>query len=375
MAIKNILIIAMICYAVHSDIVFLNEATAKCPKWTCGTTAGDNCLVGKGKKTDGRTVTVNPCNTGKVCDYKDGDALLDTDVTETCKAPTTPVAIPALPGEACTKNEDCQKISFWDGTNYVDKQECKEKVCVGNKKDDSCKMTDSCLVGLYCAGNPQTAGKCAAQLDKDAACVANFDCLNHLLCFNSKCTDMLSQKVGTKVADKSACISGDTENGVCKNVIYDAEKTPSANISSGLVKCDFGSKCNYKSVTSEDGKTATAFTQDCVCSSNGDGQGYCPLALQDDGNSKLSSSIKDAYLARFKNTKLHSYHRGFETADTASNATDRCLLYYSFMNFYKSPTCATDVYGYDFSKCNLLSSGFIKVSVMIVMLVAAFIFN
>lgn len=378
---KTLIVLAMILCAANADIVFLNDAAATCPKWTCNTAPGDNCLVANGTKTAGRTITTNPCNTGKVCQFNPLDPLSDANVTEACgTAPTPKPASPAYPGEACTKDADCLQISYWDPTakTYAPKQTCTSNLCVGNKATENCKAHSSCTVGNYCTGNATTEGACAAQLADGAACVDDYGCQNASICFNSKCTGPTTQEVGTQLQNQGQaliCKTGyATQKNVCAQLIYDSSKH--STVSSGLVQCVYDSTCNYLDVTSADGKTTASVTQKCSCPANGDGQGYCPRAMSDSGNTSLVNSLTTGMLTRYNNG-LHSLSRGRFGPKTAESASDNCILYYAgtiSMQLYKSQQCVTNVLGFDASKCTL-SSGIMKASFAILALLIAMLFN
>lgn len=358
---KALIVLAMLLSA-NANIFFLKDNEATCPKWTCNTGREDICLVAVGTKTDGRTITTNPCNIGKACQFNPEIILTDSDITETCSLLHN--SIPgekAYPGETCTKDDDCLKIIYWDPTTktYAPKQMCADYLCVGNKVSDNCRSHVSCTVGNYCTGNTMTEGQCEPQLADSSQCVDDYACQNASVCFHSKCTAPSTQEVGTQLENPGQsriCKSEyTTSDNICAYMIYDSSKH--SKISKGLVKCGFDSTCNYVEVISPDGKITRNLTKKCSCPANGDGQGYCPLAINDLANFNIINSLSTGLQTRFNNG-LHTLNRGKFGPKTPEYASDNCFLYYNLslsLQFYKSQQCATNVLSFDVSKCTLLS--------------------
>jgi len=377
---KSILIIAMLAIAVNADIIFLNEdAKAKCPKWVCSSTVSDKdgaCLKGEGKMTETRTITVNKCSSGNACN-SEGDVFSDNKIDGKCKAqdkPTDPKHY-LYPGEEATKAEQCLGVTYFkdDGTR-VDKAadadgDFADNKCVGSKKDKKCVSNSSCIVGLYCKKTAATdaEGVCADLLAKDAVCTASKECKDNLFCHGKdtkKCIDAFSLAKGTELFfpegevalyGNFVCASGEVNSGKCVDKKYDSDAHKEV-LDSGLVKCDYKSKCKYNYWTSDKDKTA-APEEDCNCGLNGDGFGYCPFATNDDKvtsarGSKIISIYKETFLANGRHTEAKTQ----QSLKAAKGKTLTCLAQYANSMYAGAGTCFKN------EDCTEISSGFINFS-------------
>jgi hypothetical protein len=189
------------------------------------------------------------------------------DVNGTCTLKTTPVVL-RYPGEECKQDADCfapQKDLYPDeklvGT-------CKNAGCQGYYKNQSCKETAWCNVGLYC----NEEEKCVPLLKQGSDCTKTNQCQNHLMCYEGKCeNNWYSQKAGTEVTGKGDlpleyyCEFGKVSTGKCDFF----NSTDTIDPKSGLVTCNPGDDCHY--VTVDGPKTVK-----CECGYNQEGLSYCP---------------------------------------------------------------------------------------------------
>lgn len=375
MSMKAILVLAILCFSVNADLVFLNDdAKAKCPTFSCSTSAGTDgqCLSGKGKLVDGRKVELNQCEKeGFYCPVKPAtDFFADTDATEKCAETPKPAVAENYPGEPCaTENgDDCKSVFVYDTEkkDFVATKKCTAKVCVGAKKDENCKTDADCVVGHYCKAGEKVEDLhvCVAQLEKDAACTSTFQCKNTLICSDSKCVDAYSFDLGASVekVDVSgqylACANGSPVENKCAILAY--KKDDKTTVENGLVKCDYQSKCNYEYLFKADGtdkKDATS--QDCVCSLSSTGQGYCPMAQDTDSYKSYFTNQK----TRLDN-KRHTLARTLGDFDKQTDA--KCASFSVNVLFKDVDTCTKKVTG--FSECN---SSILKYSLIILAIFAA----
>jgi len=362
MSLKSILIIATILVAVHADLVYLSaDATAKCPKYACDSTAGDACANGKGKMTETRTVTVNPCKDTKVCPLNPFAFYNDVDTKIDCVEPAK-TDLNALPGEACKVDADCQKITYYPdtGDKTVGFQKCTANKCVGSNETKGCANHESCMLGLYCKKTTDADGTCQKQLAKDAVCTATLECLNNLACNDGKCAETFSLKNGDTVklptaeagGERIMCASGNATSGRCSTTKYDAEAHK--NVSSGLVTCDFGTKCKYTIYFKDDGSDKTAGTdQDCFCTLSADGQGYCPYASGDSGNSSLVSRVITMAKSNFDGQ--HTAHRFNDKPGNEANSSV-CQLWAGAVASKGALDCVKTAFGATKCAANYIST-------------------
>lgn len=189
------------------------------------------------------------------------------DVNATCSVKSIPTGI-RYPGEECKQDIDCFAP---DKTLFPDEKlvgTCKNGRCQGYFKNQSCKETAWCSVGLYC----NEEEKCVPLLGEGSICTQTNQCQNNLMCYEGKCEDQwYSQPAGTEVTGKGDlpyeyyCQYGKVLNGVC--TFYNSTATPDPK--SGLVECVPQSDCEYETV--EGPKTIK-----CQCGYNQEGLSYCP---------------------------------------------------------------------------------------------------
>lgn len=336
----------------------------KCPKFECAAEAKETCGDATGKRSDTRTVKINPCTTGKSCTVITSE-FFDTDLAKTEQCAAAPAKVASkLPGESCEGPEDCIEVTGYeeDKTTVKKYKSCTNKKCDGVDIGKRCLDNNSCKVGSYClldASTPRDPLKdvCAAQLDKTSpACKSTFDCKNGLICLASKCAEPFSVAQGESIDDVDAttkdyaCATGfysrnDVSGKVeCAQRLYGTEEKKRA--AKGLVTCNYDTDCNYKVIfkAAKDAQpeVSKATTRPCLCGYNKDGQGYCPYAEHEADNLKRFQSITNNYKSSLNNN-LHTVHRfsGF----TDAKKSPACKDYWINPMYRNSVTCAIDVLG------------------------------
>lgn len=337
---------------IASDLVFLNaDATKTCPKYSCNSgLETDVCAKASGKFSDGtRTVGVKVCSDNKICKtLQTNNFQDDNETTGKCEASTSQT-VKYLPGEACTKDEECQDVTWYDADKKEQtKGSCDttNKVCKGSAIDAQCTDNNSCVVGSYCK-----AKKCTAQVELGKACESTYDCKNNLFCNKKQCTEVFSLEVGTSLADADAF----GKAYACKTALYDPMATEpkcqekryklseNQKNDSGRVTCDFGSKCTYQifESTAADAKAVgNDSTQDCQCGFNDLGTGFCPYS-----QSSTDSTLKsiDTLKATFDN-KRHTQNRA--SGNIVKTDSEKCAGISNSILFAKAPQCVIDALGY-----------------------------
>ena len=259
--------------------------TFQCAKFSCNKTATVCLHSANPFNDDGSNVTVTiakTCNTTQSC-YVTPTGMdgIYSKASVDGQCVTNPIIQPTvirLPGEECTKDDDCIEDGLFNSTCTVGK-------CTGLAEKAACNKTLQCMVGLYCANNG-TEGTCTKQIGENGNCTSTYDCANNYFCYNSTCKAFGSLPTGSDVSNKTigdfttegnrnlACefgtVSTSTNGTVCSRIDYDG--TTAANVNAdGFVNCTWGSSCSYT-----DG--ANKFSYKCGCGYNADGTGYCPLS-------------------------------------------------------------------------------------------------
>ena len=189
-------------------------------------------------------------------------------------------------------------------TLLTEQNKCTNKKCTGYDKEHSCDKDEQCLVGLYCDGS-----KCQLQKKEKSDCTRSYECVNDLLCYNKKCSDVIhSLEAGTdlssltsddaKINDKH-CAFGIVYNNKCVTLTGSNDKEEE------FVNCNYGDTCTYNVIGEKETKIAT-ITKLCECGFNSDGQGYCPKFhdYKKKEWQKYYSAIKDK-----ADNKCHTKHR------------------------------------------------------------------
>lgn len=339
--------------------------TDYCPAFTCTDDEAKHCVEEKTDDSKKVSFTLSRCAKDKVCIY---DPLkLDkssSDYNADCSDKKNRRDNSVFPGETCSADKECMKISLPDQTVL---QKCTEGKCEGIKAKATCSSDNQCVSGTFC---DTTTKLCTDQLDKDAKCTRSAECKNQFAC-NGNCVDFRTVPVGTKLAvnftddaqlaleAKYNCVTGRAfSDGVCGELLYkDASKA-----TDGVVKCNVGEKCDYV-FKFGDGKPEQSITMDCACGYNADGQGYCPYSTD-----KVNKDKEQKMFELFKSgSSCHTLNR-LGCADIKKNKDYISQEAAGDVKFYKSPACAAEVLlGYT-------KSSLISVSLAMIGLVYVFLF-
>lgn len=329
-----------------------------CPAFSCADRDSNkmNCIEEKlDKKTNLNSFVLSKCYRYERCMYD--PLMLNKDAskyTADCQEKEKRKDNSVLPGEKCTKDDECLQIILPDGKTNLKK--CTDDgVCKGVDNGQNCSDNIQCTAGSFC--DISNTKKCVSQLDKGKDCTRTSECKNDLAC-NGKCGDYNSVEVGTKLATskdniddhaKYNCKTGVAfSDGTCAERSY----ADTSKIIDGVVKCDAGSNCDY---IYKAGDRQEAQKLACVCGYNSDGQGYCPYST-DKVNSDKFSKLMGLYKS---GSNCHTDNRlGCEDIDkTADWVNNRAQ---GDIKFYKAPACVANV---------LLSSNILSVSVFLLALV------
>lgn len=321
----------------------------RCPKFEIKAAAEgevvDKCAESNGYlEKDNYKVTIKKCPNNGIC--KISNSLFDKDASSvSCNNSKQK----SLPGEACnTSNDECETVRI-DG---VDKNECKDKKCVGVEATKTCTSDNDCVVGNYCKTDATSAKTCAPQItDQTTTCTNSYQCANDRLCLNSKCIAAYSVALGVKISSIEselrdvACSSGYNYNGVCAERRY-AEKVK-ASVEKGLIKCSYMDLCYYDisfgtEKTSPEKRTVTEF---CSCGVNEKGDSFCPYSIHDHYKNR-QKTINDINIKALKSAGVHTKNR----RRISSKDDALCLDFYSNVAFHNgdakfyntlfdSPTC------------------------------------
>lgn len=229
------------------------------------------------------------------CDWEKQKCQYDTSYSEkeekkfTCINKSTDSIGKKYPGEACSNDNDCFVLN---GVPVEGVGKCVNNKCTGFNLDQNCFHSTQCLAGLYCKENSvnnSTATTCQSQEKANADCKSTYDCLNNLICYNNKCSNIFYSLIpGEKVYYKNftgnidigfahkSCANGmakfiNEEYGVCI-VKKNSDNTDADK--GNLVPCVPDQKCNYTLTDNKDFNDTA--TEDCECGFNLSGQGYCP---------------------------------------------------------------------------------------------------
>jgi hypothetical protein len=261
--------------------------TFQCAKFSCNKTSSVCFHSFNPFNDDGSNVTVSlnkVCNSTQSCFVSNtgvnGIYSKDTIDGQCVTNPTITPTVIRLPGEECSKDDDCLTDGLFNST-------CVSGKCSGYAENAACNKTSQCLVGLYCKGSNDTvSGNCTKQISEGGACSSTWDCSNNLFCYNSTCKIFGSLTTGSDVSSTTlgdfskepsknlVCEFGTVAtaaNGtsICSRIDYDG--TTAANVVDGFSNCTWGSDCSYT-----DG--INKFSYKCGCGYNADGIGYCPIS-------------------------------------------------------------------------------------------------
>ena len=154
---------------------------------------------------------------------------------------------------------------------------CENHTCILIKDDDFCDDHYRCSAGEYCI-----EGKCKKQLTIGQKCFDDYQCENHLICFNYTCQDeLLKKEIGEVSAQSIACYYNLSNNGIC---IKKERKNKNNNkLYDDFIECNNTDDCTYykiKNITL--GINNTEIGKDfCECGYRKNTIKYCPLINDD----------------------------------------------------------------------------------------------
>jgi hypothetical protein len=369
----------MLCVAVNSDLVFLNEdAKAKCPKFACGSDK-ENCAVAKGKMTESRTITFSSCDADKTCKVDGSKFYTDDDVSGKCEAKTTPTPPKGYlyPGEACENKDQCKQLVWYDDTDTKkEANDCKTNKCEGSAKGKKCQDDSSCVVGHYCkasatAGEP---GVCTVLAKATEGCETSYQCDNNSVCNAKKCVAAFSLEKGAKVElpdtesfyGDYACATGLAKNSKCAEYKYN---TDAKNVANGVVTCDYKAKCNYFYVFDDKAENNVKEEKECVCAYSDAGVGYCPFSYHDATIGDRYKQVLDMKKANLGDASaLHTLNKFSNSIKGKEASSAGCQGVYLGVSSYKPLDCLKN------AVCTTISAGFVKYSIFALLGLLFFLF-
>jgi len=287
----------------------------KCPKFACSSNLAEGkCAEGKGKTSDGsRVVSINKCTKANDVCQLSFNPQSDIESSSTCTTPTTP-SVTYYPGEKCALDTDCTTVRWYNDKDELQtsgKCDIPNKLCFGSIKDKKCDTDMSCVAGLYCKTKADNTKACAEQLLETNPCTTHFQCKNNLFCHGEQGKQTCKKTFSLALGDSFNMTDHYAKSvGCSSNYVNSSDKCALKDYKgkvSGPIKCEMGSKCNYQTYLKSD-KTDTPVesTEDCVCSMNPDGQGWCPYSM---GNSDDGTSDLVAKQAALLDNKRHTVSR------------------------------------------------------------------
>lgn len=181
------------------------------------------------------------------------------------------------PGEDCNQIGSC----FFGG--------CKNGKCTSNKNpEDTCLGSFDCPVGYFCQNQSYLINKCKPQLQKGSQCTKTDNCVNNLVCLESKCSEYFSLANGktfslygldnTEEFTSLYCESGNfIKNGfeaTCTDLFYlDSNNN---NVITGFKECDNNMSNQCQAFYKAPNNNFQLYSNlACICGNNRDGKAYC----------------------------------------------------------------------------------------------------
>ena len=206
------------------------------------------------------------------------------------------------PGEECDEKKN----------QCLYNKECKNKKCVGYKKNETCQDFEECEVGLFCN---KTSGVCEIQKNEGEYCQDSWECKNYLGCYKNSCIKYGSLKANMRNTINESLFSGDEEKRYylcefgkldktqtfCVTTDYDSYWiwTHNKTLTDGFIECQNGELCYYV-----EGKRN--FSLKCECGFNEEGKGYCPIPIN---INKHEWKKRMNLLSELTNNKCHTLNR------------------------------------------------------------------
>jgi hypothetical protein len=277
--------------ALTLSLVYVIADNKKCPTYSCQKGSGNTCAVATVATSAYNDVVLFPsCNTTQYCNVVgtayDTLAQLTQSTNYTCADATNATTLNRYPGEDCSADKDCIKVTGDNSTGTC----TANKTCSGTTESANCTSTTVCLKGLYCDAN----GTCKKQKSANATCVSSYECINSLLCHTGTCSIApFSLDVGTTISSTDTLSLEKCNFGLTalKNISDPTSLACTTKVQSvngdknGFVSCDHGDTCYY-----DDPVANTTLSQECVCGYNADGKGWCPV-----GYNKRSDKYTNLY--------------------------------------------------------------------------------
>jgi len=320
-----------------------------------------------------KQTVLSPCNSGNHCQTNGGNdygkCVPTTPYTESGRYP--------YPGEKFKDYTYCTLFDADTGKKDIGLPDIISNLdtCPGKKESEVCKRDQDCVVGFYCIANADpTLRKCTKLVAKDGKCERTTDCENHLLCYgkeaDKKCVENFSLEKDTVLEDGS--YEEADSFALCKSTqiayVKSADgKTPTvkkcveftyedATLKTGELKsCSKESDCKYKEGSfTEDG------TNVCLCSKSG--SHYCRLPYTN--NSKAFDEFKKQWIDYITDTNKLTHTTQRRTPLPKSKSKDKV------QKAAKNSIQAADSYKADQCVVDVLSSNYIKISSLLVVLIA-----
>lgn len=216
------------------------------------------------------------------------------------------------------------------------KLKCENNTCKLSKEDNSCIDHFNCSVGQFCNN-----GECKKQLTKGNKCSEDYECENHLICFNFTCSDvLLKKKIGEVSNNPITCYYNLINNGIC---IKKKRKLNFNKSFEDFIRCDNNNDCTYSKIKSENKTNNTEIGKDlCECGYRKDKRKYCPLIPDD------FPELWDKYVKLFRalsKNKCHTVKRyscsklKIENKSLYDEFISLKILFEKGHYFYKSDDC------------------------------------
>ena len=340
----------------------------KCARYKCELSRNDDgvCLKSTYNRNDGVNVKLFYNLTfmeNQTCQVDPKKELETTkDVEKKWENQTEKIIIGIrLPGEDCKESKECDN---WKYPEVPKLSNCINNKCGGFGKGEKCSSHDMCLVGFYCDIIEQ---RCKFQKDINETCQSSSECLNHLLCYQKKCNDVLYKfDIGHSfkaedIMDNDDFFKGklckygitDYSNETCIAYEYASEMDPNED----FIECNRSdpNSCEYKVLSSKG--NVNIIRRDCECGYNSNGTSYCPL----DHISRIEQwddfySIK----RQLANNTCHTMNRYncYKNKRDRRYLTDMHSMYLNTLKnghlFYKSEPCVEKMLKANYANVNII---------------------
>lgn len=370
--------IAMITSKVNK-MTYLGDSKLLCPKKVvCSdelvSDSKDPCIVGEYDQTKmflstkdhkiPNTRSIKQCPKDQYCPFYPGN--LEYFPEEVCVDRNKNIHN-RYHGESCNTDIDCSNDLWYHDDGSVEiKGKCIDGFCAGSQEGSKCDNTGSCVLGLYCDTSIEDKYACKPLKKEGEECLYEFDCENNLFCNDSKCTALFTLKTGTVIVpdglyqtEDRLCESGvinyiNDEDRACVEEYYDRNHHKESDIDeNGFIKCNaYDESCHYLYVAND--KLKIKEKKKCDCGMNPEGQGYCPLAKNEEKAKKRFNYFKNTSIKLYNLEGVHSAHRGLDDKlDSSLIDVDlfKCLYYHDMPSYYKAEKCVLKSMTLDLDQC------------------------